>query len=129
MQAAAVCQNCLIATTILHLASAHCFDADYSNRFCPATGDNTVCPCRDIPRPPPNPITCAPRHFRHTRAHVLFHCGAHTTTHATHLRGIRSLHVALSSKDTTLRLCTFLAATNSSLLHPLPVAWPSTDPP
>jgi len=112
MQAAAVCQNRLITTTIPRLVSVHCFDADYSNRFRPATGDNTVCPCRDIPWPPPNPtypnpITHAPYHFCHTRAHVLFHCRAHTTARTTHLRGICSLRVALSSKDTTLCLCAF----------------------
>src|SRR6266851_2384720 len=68
MQAAAVCQNRLITTTIPRLVSVHCFDADYSNRFRPATGDNTVCPCRDIPWPPPsppdpNPSTHAPHSF------------------------------------------------------------------
>jgi hypothetical protein len=41
-----------ITSLICQLCTGHCFDANYSDTFCPQAGDNTTCPCSHIPRCP-----------------------------------------------------------------------------
>jgi hypothetical protein len=119
-------KNCLICSTIFRFAVAHCFDADYSDRFRPTANDTTICPCDRIPRPNP---TRRPCHARHTRAHVIFHCPITQPQRLIHLYRLTSLHQIFRSKDDTLRLCAFLRDTSSTLLRPLPILRPGHDPP
>src|SRR6266851_2321803 len=122
--------NCLISTTILRLAISHCFDADYSNCFHPTMGNKTLCPCATIPHPPPtHPPHQAPWHHWHTKAHIIFHCLAMEDAQSAHLCGLHSLCQIFMSTEATLQLCTFLQATNSSLLCLLPMPRPGMDPP
>jgi hypothetical protein len=116
----------LITSTLFRLAVAHCFDADYSDRFRPGAEDVTTCPCSSNPQ-----STHRPR--RHTRQHVIFSCINHTIARRKHIRGLVSLKEILQSKEFTVRLGNFLLETNSTLLRPLPkplpVLRPGRDPP
>src|SRR6266851_5449729 len=65
--AAAASRNCLISSTLIHLAVAHSFNANYLDRFRSSTNNPTTCPCSYLPRNPTQP----PRPpLRHTREHV-----------------------------------------------------------
>ena len=124
-----------ITSTIFQLATTHCFDASYSEKFRPNAEDYTTCPCELIPRPNQRrPPRCPPRRHTHTKEHVIFHCHATLASRLTHLRGLSSLREILISENHTQRLCRFLRETRSSLFRPLvnphtprPPPWP--DPP
>ena len=124
--------NRLAFSTILHLITGHCFDADYSKRFRAGANNPTTCPCSHTPlqqtQPRLNPLCCSPRVYCHTKNHVLFRCRLTREAHTTHLRGITSLTAVFQSEDLTHRLGSFLLETNSSLLRPLPVLCPGRDP-
>jgi len=124
IQAAIAHRNRLISSTIFCLTIAHCFDADYSNRFQPGTNDPTECPCNSAHPLHPHAI---PR--CHTRQHVIFHCPLATTACAHHLQGLSSLAMILHLEEATAALCRFLEESNSSLLRPLLVLQPGRDPP
>jgi hypothetical protein len=125
--------NRLITSTIFRFAVAH-FDADYSDRFRPNAGDNTMCPCAHRPYQPghnPSRRRQRPTH-RHTRNHVIFKCATTAASRTTHLQGLNTLPAILKSEEATKRLCCFLEVTNSSLMRPLPpipVLRPGHDPP
>jgi hypothetical protein len=61
----------LVFATIPHLATGHCFDTTYSERFRAGADDYTTCPCKHIPRAS---WVRGPRRARHTKEHVIFHC-------------------------------------------------------
>jgi hypothetical protein len=61
--------NHLISSTIFRLTTGHCFNADYSNRFCPSANDNTECLC--MANLPPHLTHNPPRHTCH---YIIFHC-------------------------------------------------------
>jgi hypothetical protein len=108
--AAAAFGDRLIASTIFRLATGHCFDADYSDRFRAGADDITLCPCSRT----------QPRLYRHTRAHRLFRCREIRAIHMKHLGGVStSLRHILQSAEMTSRLCALLKESNSSLLRPL----------
>ncbi len=101
--ATAKCQNRLISSTIFWFAVAHCFNTDYSNKFCPRVDDHTTCPCVDLPRP--NPHYPHRRPTRHTWNHVIFHCPLMA---AHHIPRVHTLRTILQSKVLTATLCKFL---------------------
>jgi hypothetical protein len=126
ISAATAFRNRSISSTVFCLITRHCFDADYSDCFCPSANDNMLCPCvESVPynHTQPQALPC------HTCHHVLFHCHLHRDAHTKHLQGLTSLPTIFRSEDHMYRLCTFLAETNSSLLCPLPVICPGHDPP
>jgi hypothetical protein len=122
----------LICLSIFRFALAHCFDANYSDRFHPRADNPTTCLCYHIPRLNP---TRTPWAYRHTRNHIIFHCITTQTHHDTHLQNITSLANAFAMQQGTSQLCDFLRASNCTLLRPLPwdtlahVALPQPDPP
>ena len=122
---AAASYSRLISSTIFRLAVAHCFDANYSDRFHPNTDDVTTCPCTTTPCLNPHQ---RPHHpARHTRNHVIFHCPLIATNR---IPTVYTLRTILQLEEHTTTLCTFLKDTNSSLFRPLPrVEHPSRDPP
>jgi hypothetical protein len=126
IQGAIAMRHRLVTSTIFRFAVAHCFDADYSDRFRPSADDITTCPCSSNSRPDHRPR-------RHTRHHVIFSCTNHHTARIKFIRGLSSLKQILQSKEFTVRLGDFLLETNSSLLRPLPkplpVLRPGRDPP
>ncbi len=125
IQAAATLHSHLLSSTIFRLVVAHCFDANYSNRFCPTADDITTCPCASHPQMNPHRQPRRPK--QHTRDHIIFRCPL-TAPHR--IPRIYTLHTILQSEELTTMLCTFLKDTNSSLLCPLPrVDRPSRDPP
>jgi hypothetical protein len=116
----------LVTSTLFRLAIAHCFDADYSDRFHPNANDITICPCSSNPR-------SAHRPRRHTRQHIIFNCVDHIAARVKFIRGLSSLKQILQSKEFTVHLGNFLLETNSTLLRPLPKPLPvlhlGRDPP
>jgi hypothetical protein len=117
-------QNHLISSTIFRFAVAHCFDADYSDRFQRGANDTTACPCNLTHPLPPHGT---PRH--HTRHHVIFYCPLTATAHAHHLQGFSFLTTVFQMEEATAALCRFLEESNSSLLCPLLVLRLGHDPP
>ena len=100
----------LITSSIIRIATGHCFDARYSQRFRPQSDDTLTCP---------HPHT---RPHLHTRQHVIFQCS--------HFRGVRRrfltrpwrLTAILQSEDASERLGLFLKESNCSILRPIPIA-------
>jgi len=126
IQGAIAMRHHLITSTIFRLAIAHCFDADYSDRFHPGANDVTTCPCSSNPWSDHRPR-------RHTRQHVIFSCANHNAAWIKFIHGLSSLKQILQSKEFTVRLGNFLLKTNSTLLRPLPkplpILRPGRDPP
>jgi hypothetical protein len=114
IRAAITHQNHLISSIIFRFAVAHCFDADYSDRFRRGANDTTACPCNLTHPLPPHGT---PRH--HTRHHIIFYCPLTATAHAHHLQGFSSLTTIFQMEEATAALCCFLEESNSSLLCPL----------
>jgi len=127
--AAVKARHRLIFTTIPWLATGHCFDATYSERFRTGADNYTICPCKHIPH---TSRVRGPRRACHTKEHMIFHCPRYTPSRLTHLEGLSSLPTILWSEEHTARLCAFLLETNSLLLRlltkPQEVLRPSRDP-
>jgi hypothetical protein len=116
IRAAIKARHYLVFATIPRLATGHCFDATYSERFWAGADDYTTCPCEFIPRASQ---VRGPRKAHHTKEYVIFHCPCYTQSRLTHLKGLSSLPAILRSEEYTARLCAFLIETNCSLLRPL----------
>jgi hypothetical protein len=118
--------HCLVTSTLFRVAVTHCFDADYSDCFCPGAEDITTCPCSSNPQSAHGP-KC------HTRQHVIFSCVDHNAAWIKFIRGLSSLKQILQSKEFTVCLGNFLLESNSTLLRllpkPLPVLRPRQDLP
>jgi hypothetical protein len=129
IRAAIKARHRLVFTTIPRLATGHCFDATYSDRFWARADDYTTCPCELIPR---TSWVRGPRRARHTKEHMIFHCPHYAPSCITHLEGLSSLPTILQSEEHMVQLCAFLIETNSLLLRPLTkpqeVLRPSRDP-
>ena len=117
----------------IQLTTRHCFDADYSFKFCPSKGDETLCPCSydaadslrrfseedPFTHPPtPEPLTS------HTVAHVLTDCTLTADLRSSVLQN-RSLNHIFSTEAGGYNLCRFLHL-SQLLLRPLE---PRPEPP
>jgi len=117
----------------IQLTTRHCFDADYSFRFRPSKGDETLCPCsynaadslrrfsKEDPLtrlPTPEPLTS------HTVAHVLSDCALTADLRSSVLQN-RSLNHIFSTEAGGYALCRFLHL-SQRLLRPLE---PRPEPP
>jgi hypothetical protein len=100
IRAAIAHRNCLISSTIFRFAVAHCFNADYSDRFKCSADDIMECLCNHTHPLTPHRL---PRH--HTRHHVLFHCPLTAASQTRHLQGLSSLPTILQSEEATAALC------------------------
>ena len=99
----------LITSTIIRLATGHCFDATYSQRFRPGADDPLTCPCSHS----------STRPHLHTRHHVLFQCSHFTKERKRFITRPRRLPNILQSEVASERLGLFLKYSNCSLLRPL----------
>jgi hypothetical protein len=59
--AAIAAKSRLIFSTVARLATAHCFDAPYSERFRPTAGDTLTCPCDTLEGLTPDAVFTFPR--------------------------------------------------------------------
>ena len=98
----------LVTSSIIRIATGHCFDATYSQRFRPNANDTLTCPHAHS------------RPHLHTRHHILFQCAYYARERRTHLPRPWRLNTILQSEDATEKLGLFLKASNCSLLRPLP---------
>ena len=114
----------LVTSTIFRIATGHCFDATYLERFRAQANDYTICPCEHIPR---RNTSYPPRRFMHTKEHVIFRCVITQPFRSRLLHGISSLCAAFRSIATATKLCEFLEDSKCSILCPIPV--PRPDPP
>ena len=98
----------LVTSSIFRIATGHCFDATYSQRFRPGAND---------------PLSCPHTHSRphlHTRHHVLFQCTHYAKERRKLLPRPWRLTSILQSEDAAEKLGLFLKASNCSILRPLP---------
>ena len=102
----------IITSTIIRIATGHCFDANYSQRFCPQSDDILICP-----------HTHSHPHL-HTRHHIIFQCSQYTNKRRRLLPRPWRLSVILQSEEGSERLGLFLKNSNSSLLHPITLPTP-----
>jgi hypothetical protein len=122
-------KNRHLFTSGLQLLSQHTFFTDYSDQFRPLVGDNTFCPCNDVPFTPmlsplhSGPPTPAPFHH-YSINHVLFDCRLHSDHQASTIEGF-SLQYLFSTEAGGRRLAQFLLLSQQGL-RPLP---PRPDPP
>ena len=98
----------LITSSIIHIATGHCFDATYSQRFRPSANDTLTCPHTHS------------RPHLHTRHHILFQCSNYARERRRFLPRPWRLNMILQSEDATEKLGLFLKASNCSILRPLP---------
>ena len=106
----------LVTSSIIRIATGHCFDATYSQHFCPIAND---------------PLFCPHTHSRphlHTRHHILFQCANYAKERRKHLPRPWRLTSILQSEDAAEKLGLFLKASNCSILRPLPKLAPSPTP-
>jgi hypothetical protein len=122
-------KNRHLFTSGLQILSQHAFFADYSDQFRPLAGDNTFCPCNDVPFTPTlsplhsGPPTPLPIH-RYSINHVLFDCRLHSDHRASTIGGFSSQYL-FSTEAGGRRLAQFLLLSQQGL-RPLP---PRPDPP
>ena len=102
----------LITSSILRIATSHCFDAHYSQHFRPQAEDILTCP-----------HTHTHPHL-HTRHHIIFQCSRYTKERRKFLRRPWRLPVILQSEDASERLGLFLKESNCSILQPIPTPLP-----
>ena len=103
----------LVTSSIIRIATGHCFDATYSQRFRPSAND---------------PLFCPHAHSRphlHTRHHILFQCATYARERRRILPRPWRLTTILQSEDATEKLGRFLKASDCSILRPLPKLAPS----
>ena len=101
--------SCLITSSICRIATGHCFDASYSQRFRPQSNDSHACP---------HAHTCPHLHTCH---HVIFQCTRYTRTRRRLLSRPWRLQEILQSEDASERLGLFLKESDCSILRPLPL--------
>ena len=106
----------LVTSSIIRIATGHCFDAAYSQRFRPNANDILTCPHTHS------------RPHLHTRHHILFQCAKYAAERRKHLPRPWRLTSILQSEDASEKLGLFLKASNSSLLRPLPKPLPTPSP-
>ena len=103
----------IVTSTVIRVATGHCFDANYSQRFHPRSDDTLTCP-----------HTHTHPHL-HTRHHILFQCSHYANERRRFLPRPWRLPPILQSEDASEKLGAFLKKSNCSLLQPLP---PTTTP-
>jgi hypothetical protein len=112
-------KNRHLFTSGLQILSQHAFFADYSDQFRPLAGDNTFCPCNDVPFTPilsplhSGPPTLAPIH-RYSINHVLFDCRLHSDHRASTIGGFSSQYI-FSTEAGGRRLAQFLLLSQQGL--------------
>ena len=104
----------IITSTIIRIATGHCFDANYSQRFRPRSDDILTCP---------HTHSCPHLHTRH---HIIFQCSQYTNERRKLPRPWR-LPLILQSEEASERLGMFLKNSDSSLLRPIPSPIPLTN--
>ena len=100
--------SCIITSTIIRIATGHCFDANYSQRFRPRSDDILTCPHTHS------------RPHLHTRHHIIFQCSQYANERRRLLPRPWRLPVILQSEDASEKLGLFLKNSDSSLLRPIP---------
>ena len=98
----------LVTSSIFRIATGHCFDAMYSQRFRPNANDTLNCPHAHS------------RPHLHTRHHILFQCANYARERRRFLPRPWRLNTILQSEDATEKLGLFLKASNCAILRPLP---------
>ncbi len=73
----------LVSSTIFCLTVTHCFDADYSDWFCPRADDVTTCPYTHSPPKPP--LQASLPQTSHVRLHLILLPPDSSTPHPAHL--------------------------------------------
>ena len=120
-------------STGIQLTTHHCFNADYSFKFCPSKGDETLCPCSynaaDSLRrfSEEDPLTCHPTPeplTSHTVALILMDCALMADLCFSVLQNYSLNHI-FSTEAGSYNLCRFLHL-SQLLLHPLE---PRLEPP
>ena len=107
IRGAAKAHSRLVTSSIIRIATGHCFDATYSQRFRSNAND---------------PLFCPHTHSRphlHTRHHILFQCATYARERRKLLPRPWRLISILQSEDAAEKLGLFLKASNCSLLRPL----------
>jgi hypothetical protein len=102
----------LITSTIIRIATGHCFDTSYSQRFRPQSDDILNCP-----------HTHTHPHL-HTRHHILFQCSRYKKERRRFIHRPWRLTTILQSEDATERLGLFLKASDCTILRPIPLSLP-----
>ena len=117
----------------IQLTTHYCFNADYSFKFCPSKGDETLCPCshdaadslRCFSKEDPLTHSSTPKPLiSHTVVHVLIDCILTADLCSSILQN-RSLNHIFSTEAGGYALCRFLHLLQH-LLHPLE---PRPEPP
>ena len=98
----------IITSTIIRIATGHCFDANYSQRFRPHSDDIITCPHTHL------------RPHLHTRHHIIFQCLQYANERRRFIPRPWRLSVLLQSEVATEKLGLFLKHSDSSLLRPIP---------
>ena len=102
----------IITSTVIRIATGHCFDASYSQRFRPRSDDTLICPHTHS------------RPHLHTRHHIIFQCSQYANERRRFIPRPWRLPVILQSEDASEKLGLFLKASDSSLLRPIPTPTP-----
>jgi hypothetical protein len=97
----------IITSSVIRIATGHCFDAHYSQRFWPQADDILNCP---------HPHTHSHLHTCH---HILFQCPRYKRERRRLLTRPWRLSVTLQSEDASEKLGIFLKESNCSLLRPI----------
>ena len=97
----------IITSTIFRIATGHCFDANYSQRFRPRSDDVLSCPHTHS------------RPHLHTRHHIIFQCSQYANERRKFLPRPWRLSVILQSEDASEKLSLFLKISDCSLLRPI----------
>jgi hypothetical protein len=98
----------LITSTIFRIATGHCFDTHYSQRFRPGAEDILTCPCSHH------------RPHLHTRHHILFQCTRYAKERRRFIPRPWRLPTILQSEDASEKLGLFLKLSDCSILRPIP---------
>ena len=106
----------IITSTIIRIATGHCFDANYSQRFRPRSDDTLTCPHTHS------------RPHLHTRHHIIFQCSQYANERRRFIPRPWRLPVILQSEDASEKLGLFLKNSDSSLLRPIPLPTPHITP-
>ena len=102
----------IVTSTIFRIASGHCFDANYSQRFRPRSNDVLACP---------HPHT---RPHLHTRHHIIFQCSQYARERRRFIPRPWRLQRILQSEEASEWLGLFLKESNCSILQPIPTPLP-----